>query len=172
MGTGSNLLLAVLAVLFPPLPVWIKRSLCSADSLINIALCCLGFIPGLLHAWYIIATTPDWDAPDPHHYHTVPNGDIEAGREGGRPNNEGVRYYYVNVPAGAAGVGQAGGLGSVRGNYSSPEREGHGGSGRNYGTLWSDGGNRPGEPANESAGGENPPPTYGEAVQGDNKVQK
>lgn len=31
--------------------VWIKRGICSADSLINIALCCLGYLPGLLHAW-------------------------------------------------------------------------------------------------------------------------
>jgi hypothetical protein len=31
--------------------VWIKRGICTADSLINIALCCLGYIPGLLHAW-------------------------------------------------------------------------------------------------------------------------
>jgi hypothetical protein len=32
-------------------PVWIKRGICSADSFINIALCCLGWLPGLLHAW-------------------------------------------------------------------------------------------------------------------------
>lgn len=43
-------------------PVWVKRGVCSADSLINIALCCLGFLPGLIHAWYIIAKFPDpWD---------------------------------------------------------------------------------------------------------------
>lgn len=36
-----------------------KRGICSADSLINILLCVLGFVPGLLHAWYIIAKFPD-----------------------------------------------------------------------------------------------------------------
>lgn len=36
-----------------------KRGICSADSIINILLCVLGFIPGLLHAWYIIAKFPD-----------------------------------------------------------------------------------------------------------------
>lgn len=34
--------------------VWVKRGICSADSLINIALCCLGYLPGLFHAWVII----------------------------------------------------------------------------------------------------------------------
>jgi len=27
--------------------------------MINIALCCLGYLPGLIHAWYIICTYPD-----------------------------------------------------------------------------------------------------------------
>ena len=57
--SAANFCLALLAVIFPPFPVWVKRGLCSADSLINLALCCLGFVPGLLHAWYVIATTPD-----------------------------------------------------------------------------------------------------------------
>ena len=39
--------------------VWVKRGICSADSVINIIFCVLGFIPGLLHAWYIIAKFPD-----------------------------------------------------------------------------------------------------------------
>uniref|UniRef100_A0A8H7K992 Stress response RCI peptide n=1 Tax=Bionectria ochroleuca TaxID=29856 RepID=A0A8H7K992_BIOOC len=56
---SSDLFLCVLAILFPPLPVWVKRGICSADSIINILLLCLGFIPGLIHAWYIIAKFPD-----------------------------------------------------------------------------------------------------------------
>ncbi|KAK0444540.1 uncharacterized protein EV420DRAFT_1277488 [Desarmillaria tabescens] len=28
---------------------------CSADFWINIALCVLGWIPGIIHAWYIIS---------------------------------------------------------------------------------------------------------------------
>lgn len=55
----ADFFLAFLAIFFPPLSVWIKRGICSADSLINIALCCLGFLPGLLHAWYIIAKYPE-----------------------------------------------------------------------------------------------------------------
>lgn len=37
---GSDIFLGILAILFPPLAVWVKRGICSADSLINIALCC------------------------------------------------------------------------------------------------------------------------------------
>lgn len=47
---GSDICLGIIAILFPPFAVWVKRGLCSADSLINIALCILGFLPGLLHA--------------------------------------------------------------------------------------------------------------------------
>ncbi|KAF8464140.1 hypothetical protein BDZ91DRAFT_730805 [Kalaharituber pfeilii] len=67
--------LACLAVLFPPLPVWVKRGICSADSLINIALCMLGYLPGLIHAWYIISKYPDEELYEPleaeSHYQRV-----------------------------------------------------------------------------------------------------
>ncbi|KAF4123002.1 Uncharacterized membrane protein YqaE,-like protein of Blt101, UPF0057 family [Geosmithia morbida] len=83
---SSDIFLGFIALLFPPvageyhdLPpysstcpgfftnislstVWVKRGICSADSLINICLCVVGFFPGLIHAWYIIAKFPDpWD---------------------------------------------------------------------------------------------------------------
>uniref|UniRef100_A0A060T605 ARAD1C09966p n=1 Tax=Blastobotrys adeninivorans TaxID=409370 RepID=A0A060T605_BLAAD len=53
-----DFILVVVAIVFPPLPVWIKVGICSADSLINIALCVLGFLPGLFHSWYIISKYP------------------------------------------------------------------------------------------------------------------
>ncbi|RPA86760.1 hypothetical protein BJ508DRAFT_301575 [Ascobolus immersus RN42] len=59
---STDTFLALLAILFPPLPVWVKRGVCSADGMINLALCCLGFLPGLIHAWYIISKYPDPDA--------------------------------------------------------------------------------------------------------------
>lgn len=52
----------VLSVLFPPLPVWIRRGFCSSDSLINILLCILGYFPGLIHSWYIIAKYPPYSS--------------------------------------------------------------------------------------------------------------
>jgi uncharacterized membrane protein YqaE (UPF0057 family) len=51
-------LLVLLAVIFPPLPVCLKKGLCSCDLLINICLCCLGWVPGMIHAWYIILASP------------------------------------------------------------------------------------------------------------------
>jgi len=56
---STDCFLFVIAILFPPLPVWVKRGLCSPDSVINIALCVLGYLPGLVHSWYIIAKYPD-----------------------------------------------------------------------------------------------------------------
>lgn len=37
---GTDVFLGILAIIFPPIAVWVKRGLCSADSLINLALCC------------------------------------------------------------------------------------------------------------------------------------
>ena len=51
--------LVILALIFPPLPVIIKKGLCSCDFLINVCLCLLGWIPGTIHSWYIILSSPD-----------------------------------------------------------------------------------------------------------------
>lgn len=56
----SDICLVIISVLFPPLPVWIRRGICSTDSLINILLCILGYFPGLIHSWYIIAKYPPY----------------------------------------------------------------------------------------------------------------
>ncbi|KAL3476082.1 hypothetical protein BJX99DRAFT_228500 [Aspergillus californicus] len=153
---GSDIFLAILAVFFPPVAVWIKKGVCTADSIINIALCCLGYVPGLLHSWYIILKYPEPDYDDPS-YEPVQNrrGDVENGH---------VTYYYVSHQS-----------------AQSP-------SNRDYGTL-------PPQQASESqspsqqpapkpqhehgvAGSSSQgrddsyaPPTYAEAVKGDNKVQ-
>ncbi|CAK1361694.1 hypothetical protein CB0940_02963 [Cercospora beticola] len=50
-------ILAIIAIFLPPLPVIIRRG-CSGHVLLNILLCILGWIPGILHAWYIILETP------------------------------------------------------------------------------------------------------------------
>jgi len=41
------------ALLFPPLGVFCARG-CGVDLLINIGLTCLGYIPGILHACYVV----------------------------------------------------------------------------------------------------------------------
>ncbi|KAF3932316.1 hypothetical protein ABW19_dt0207866 [Dactylella cylindrospora] len=81
---GVDCFLAILAVLFPPIAVWVKRGVCSGDSIINIALMCLGYLPGLLHAWYIIAKYPD---PLSYSYESI---------EGG---NQRVYYYTATYPS-------------------------------------------------------------------------
>ncbi|CUA74516.1 hypothetical protein RSOLAG22IIIB_11276 [Rhizoctonia solani] len=53
-SSTSDVLLYFLALLIPPVPVFIKRG-CSADVIINILLWVLGWIPGVIHAWWIIS---------------------------------------------------------------------------------------------------------------------
>jgi len=125
----------------------------------------LGYIPGLLHAWYIIAKYPD----DPDY---LPLGqDAEAGHDGR------VTYYYV----------------SSDGHRMTPGNQQHriapGGQPiRGYGTA---GQQQPkpidapapaSQPASQPAPAAQPgagegsssgavPPSYDDAVKGDNKVQ-
>ncbi|KAJ5243065.1 uncharacterized protein N7469_001392 [Penicillium citrinum] len=149
---SSDIFLAVLAVFFPPIAVWIKAGICTADSIINIALCLLGYIPGLIHAWYIILKYPDQDYDDVA-YEPIPGGssqrrDLENGR---------VTYYYVSNPP-LRHPSQQRGYGTVNPSQQPP-------SDSNTASRPS---NRPQEGAGNSSG---QPPTYAEAVRGDNKIQ-
>lgn len=132
-----------------PYTVWVKRGICSADSIINILLCCLGFIPGLFHAWYIIAKFPE----PPYEYEALPND-----REGGR-----VTYVYVQSPHGSGCNGQQqqprpqGGMnyGTQAQNQSQGQQQQHGVTGAGEG----------------GSNGGGVPPSYAEVVAGDHKVQ-
>jgi len=145
----SDIILALIAVLFPPIAVWIKRGICSVDSLLNILLLLLGYLPGLLHAWYIIAKYPD----DPD-YALIP-ADVERQSEGR------VTYYYVSSDGQRIATGS---------------RQQHGAEG--YGTA---GAARPAGQASalapapahagEGSSGGAVPPSYADAVKGDNKTQ-
>ncbi|KKK16857.1 hypothetical protein P175DRAFT_0497782 [Aspergillus ochraceoroseus IBT 24754] len=152
---GSDIFLAILAVFFPPVSVWIKVGVCTADSFINIALCCLGYVPGLLHAWYIILKYPEPDYDDPT-YEPVSNGrtDVENGH---------VTYYYVSrepvqrppqrdygtMPSQTASNPQP----NPQSQAQQPDQQPHAGS------------------SSQAHDDSRPPPTYAEAVRGDNKVQ-
>lgn len=131
--------------------VWVKRGICSADSLINICLCVLGFIPGLLHAWYIIAKYPELD------YDLIPSQDAEQGHVAyiivQSPNGSRTRVAKSNVrPTGPP----AGGYGTTA-PMAPPVHQSENGSWNNNGAEGSSGGAVP--------------PTYAEAVKGDNKIQ-
>ena len=51
--TASDICKIILAIILPPLGVFLERG-CGADLLINILLTILGYIPGIIHALYII----------------------------------------------------------------------------------------------------------------------
>ncbi|KAL1935424.1 hypothetical protein VTP01DRAFT_4564 [Rhizomucor pusillus] len=51
--TASDICKFILAIILPPLGVFAEKG-CNSDLLINILLTCLGWIPGIIHAFYII----------------------------------------------------------------------------------------------------------------------
>ncbi|KAJ7274920.1 hypothetical protein C8J57DRAFT_1313087 [Mycena rebaudengoi] len=54
VSTNWNVFLYLLAIVLPPVSVFFKRGL-AADFWISICLTLLGWIPGVIHAWYIIS---------------------------------------------------------------------------------------------------------------------
>lgn len=52
-STGNDLVKIILAIIFPPLGVALETGM-SKQLLINILLTMLGFIPGIIHALYVI----------------------------------------------------------------------------------------------------------------------
>ncbi|KAI1292689.1 hypothetical protein F5Y03DRAFT_17607 [Xylaria venustula] len=156
---SPDLFLGVIAILFPPLAVWVKCGLCSADSIINILLCVLGYIPGLLHAWYIIAKFPD----STHDYERVPQ-DYENGHGHGHGHGGRGRVTYVIVPTPQP---------------HQQQHAKHSNQQTNYGTAAGSSSSHPAqqtEAGGSSSGGDNnnndrAPPTYAEAVKGDHKIQ-
>lgn len=121
--------------------MWIKRGICTADSVINFALLLLGYIPGLIHAWYIIVQYPDPDYDDPA-YAPIP-GNAGSDAENGR-----VTYYYVSHQP------------SQR-SYGTNDQQPRAPQGPQVGAAGS----------SQGQSEARPPPTYAEAVQGDHKIQ-
>ncbi|KAK0744039.1 hypothetical protein B0T18DRAFT_392705 [Schizothecium vesticola] len=172
---SSDCFLGLLAILFPPLPVWVKRGICSADSFINILLFILGYIPGLLHAWYIIAQYPD---PEPYYQG---HADAENGRI----------YVFVHDPRHPQGGNQRQHPHAIQPkSYASAAAQPPPQGNMNYGTTANAGpSSAPAQQPSKSAaagpqqqqqghdnGGEGPsdgvpPPSYAQVVAGDNKVQ-
>ncbi|KAL6049217.1 UPF0057 membrane protein [Balamuthia mandrillaris] len=63
----GDILLAILAIFLPFVPVLIKRG-CGGHFLLNILLCIIGWLPGVIHAWFVIFSTPE----EVHVYHHHP----------------------------------------------------------------------------------------------------
>ncbi|ORY33476.1 hypothetical protein BCR39DRAFT_520346 [Naematelia encephala] len=55
-SSGTDVALYFIALFIPPIAVFAKRGV-GSDLFINILLWILGWIPGVLHAWYIITKT-------------------------------------------------------------------------------------------------------------------
>ncbi|KAM7195344.1 Proteolipid membrane potential modulator domain containing protein [Naviculisporaceae sp. PSN 640] len=168
---SSDIFLGLLAILFPPLAVWVKRGICSADSIINILLLILGYIPGLIHAWYIIAKYPDptyeyagpLDAENGRGTYYVFVRDNRGGghhvqRHQPKPlNAQGAMNYGTNAVHAA---------GSSSHTPAPPKQQVH---------PPQQSGQVPVEPQHhdDAAGPSNgpPPPSYAQVVAGDHKVQ-
>ncbi len=55
---GSDIFLFVLALFLPPLAVFLKRQ-CTGDFWLNLILSFFGWLPGVIHAWYVISKYDD-----------------------------------------------------------------------------------------------------------------
>lgn len=160
MCSPADLCLTILAIIFPPIPVWIKRGLCSADSLINFALCLLGFVPGLLHAWYIIFTTP----PD---YESLAATDLERGQAGRGVH---VHHHHHNNNNNTVGQQPQRRLEGTQAKLGAGKKKGYGAIAAPQQQV---GGNASSSAAAAGHGHGNveTPPSYAEALSGDHKVQ-
>lgn len=106
----------------------------------------LAYVPGLIHAWYIIAKYPERD----HDYEPI--GDAEA-------NNSRVTFYYVRQEQPSArpqNVNRTYGTQAGAGGPPVPESSRPAAEGPSTGAGSAEGG---------------APPSYSEVVRGDNKVQ-
>ncbi|EXJ84375.1 hypothetical protein A1O3_05042 [Capronia epimyces CBS 606.96] len=157
----GDIFLGLIAILFPPIAVWIKSGICSCDSLINILLCLLGYLPGLLHAWYIIARNPERDFD----YESIP--DAESQR---------VTYYFVRAqPAPPRSYGT-----QAHNRPAPPPPKPQNRPAQPGDRHAGEASTRPAPPPpsqpegpSVGAGSEEPgaPPSYSEVVKGDNKIQ-
>jgi len=185
MCDGPDLFLCILSIFFPPIGVWIKRGICSADSLINICLCALGYIPGLLHSWYIINSYPET-------YERIPESDeahvhvyyVRPGGAGHPPPSAGPPPGGHSSPSAPAG-----GYGTISSQPQPREQSSASSSSAQAGSS-SRGAQQPSTapaptvdskvagadlpsdagPAEGSSDGV-PPPSYADAVRGNNKIQ-
>ncbi|KAL2259411.1 hypothetical protein VTK26DRAFT_6915 [Humicola hyalothermophila] len=180
---STDIFLGLLAVLFPPLPVWVKRGICSVDSLINILLFILGYVPGLLHSWYIIAKYPD--PPFDYDYQGIPH-DSEHGRiyvfvHGGGPSPQGYQGQPPLQPQSAPHPYGHSQQAKPQPPQPQPQQQHH--NNLNYGTAGPASPPQshhhqypPQEQGTTEAGpsggdGGPPPPSYAQVVAGDHKVQ-
>ncbi|CDO95600.1 unnamed protein product [Kluyveromyces dobzhanskii CBS 2104] len=67
--TVSDLILYVVAIIFPPVAVGLRSGLCSSDLLLNVLLTTFGFLPGMIHAFYYITVTSPLRDPESRYFY-------------------------------------------------------------------------------------------------------
>lgn len=183
---SSDIFLGLLAILFPPIAVWIKSGICTADSIINILLCTLGYIPGLLRK----SKSRHWGSSDLETFmrtfgHKPTDYDFPLTSSSTTdawyiislypepsdyeyesvPHDQGengrVTYYYVNHRPNGEGLRQQG-AGLNHQYQQQPQR----GYGTTEGMT-----NPPKQQRAEGSSQGGVPPSYEQAVSGDHKVQ-
>ncbi|KAK0544934.1 hypothetical protein OC845_005350 [Tilletia horrida] len=104
VSSTSDILLYFVALILPPVSVFVKRG-CGADFWINIALSLLGWLPGLIHAWYIVSKYSTYEvrrapaaapAPTPAYYnHQAQQAPLPGQSAPPQPQQP----YYPSEPA-------------------------------------------------------------------------
>lgn len=129
----GDVILLVMAVILPPLPVAIKSGVCSGAFFLNILLFILAYIPGVIHAWYIILKHPE------NQQHIVHRHLIVAGQHDLERNPVSGTYpgqVYQQQPNITAGPSQGAGGGNMDGVYGNlPGHQGKASKTGNYGTI-------------------------------------
>jgi len=170
---STDCFLAILAFLFPPLPVWVKRGICSADSLINLALCCLGWLPGLIHAWYIINKYPD---PYEVVYERLSpsSGRLPPGAAGGvvyYTSAHAPQAHHCHPPAPQQGMPHPAGSVQIPPQQQQGYNTFQAGDGERSPKRYQEFRQQVDVEAGEGSAHQGGPPSYAEVVKGDNKVQ-
>ncbi|KAM0821371.1 hypothetical protein ACQ4PT_072276 [Festuca glaucescens] len=67
MASGCTFLEILIAILLPPLGVFLHYGLCSKEFLISVLLTILGYIPGIIYAVYVLVSRSD-EQPQADYY--------------------------------------------------------------------------------------------------------
>lgn len=108
MSIGDVILL-IMAIILPPLPVAIKSGACSGAFFLNLFLFLLAYLPGVIHAWYIILKHPEGQ----HQAHAQSGGQRDVERNPVTGTFPGAVYQPIAVGGGGGG----GGNGNMDGVY-------------------------------------------------------
>ncbi|PWN43583.1 hypothetical protein IE81DRAFT_322240 [Ceraceosorus guamensis] len=93
MVKGSDILLCLVCILFPPAAAAFVAGCCSCDLLINVCLTILGYIPGHIHGFWLIYKKMRAEEQYGAAYVYLGNGEyaaVDAAPAGAQPPNYGA----------------------------------------------------------------------------------